>query len=139
MNTKLSSETELTIIQCAHRFDGYAYTKERLGTKAAVSDSEHTHLLQQLKHLQENGRLYTNPLDNMAVNFYLHRCFYHQGELPAAFSAHWFDMVFLYLHLYRMPTPSIHQHSDAHEWDQRPKGAAERAAAEIRLLLQRRG
>ena len=50
-----------------------------------------------------------------------------------------YDMVLYYLHLYRLPTPTVHRHELAREWDRCSKGAAERAAAEICTLLRRHG
>ena len=52
--------------------------------------------------------------------------------LPAQFSLEWHYMALYCLHLYRLHTPTIHHHVSAGDWDRRAKGAAERAATELR-------
>lgn len=74
----------------------------------------------------------------MLVNFFLHRSFHHTGWLPEAYTEHWYYMVYLYLHNYRLSAPEKYRHSSmAKEWEQRPQGSAEAAAAEIRKILMR--
>jgi hypothetical protein len=127
MNTGLTDEAESTISVCAHRFDGYAYAKAHSGTE----------LLTLLNNAQLTGKFSIQPLENFAANFYLHRSFHGQGTLPTQFTPEWYDMALFYLHLYQLPTPIVLRHTSASDWDRRPKGAAERAAAEIRSLLRR--
>lgn len=135
MSTNLTSESEQTIINLGHAFDGYAYAVKVWHSPEAGG---HTALGQRLKQVQESGRLFLNASDNFAINFYLHRGFHHQGWLPEARSPHWYDMLFFYLHLYRTPIPTAHQHPGmGMSWINRPKGAAEAAAAEIRQILRR--
>jgi hypothetical protein len=133
MHTGLTSEDELTIITCALRFDGYDYAE----VHPTGADHPHSGLATLLLNAQATGKFSPRPLENFAANFYLHRCFHGHGTLPAQFTPEWYDIVLYYLHLYRIPTPAVHRHASASEWDQRPKGAAERAAAVIRSLLRR--
>ena len=135
MNTSLTPETDQTIINLAHAFDGYAYAKEAW---QLAEERVHSTLAERLQQTQQTGRLAVRPADNFAINFYLHRSFHHQGWLPEARSPHWYDMLFFYLHLYRAPIPTAHQHPSMYlSWANRPKGSAEAAAAEIRQLLRR--
>lgn len=133
MNTGLTPEDELTIITCALRFDGYDYAEAHY----TGADHPHSGLATLLRNAQATGKFSTRPLENFGANFYLHRCFYGHGTLPAQFTPEWYDMALYYLHLYRTPTPVVHRHTSAPEWNQRPKGAAEGAAAAIRSLLRR--
>jgi hypothetical protein len=133
MNTGLAPEVELTIVTCALRFDGYNYAE----VQHPGVEHPHAGLAALLRNAQVTGKFSTRSMENFAANFYLHRCFHGHGTLPAQFAPEWYDMVFYYLHLYRVPTPAIYRHASTTEWDQRPKGAAERAAAEIRFLLRR--
>ena len=135
MNTGLTPEDELTIITCALRFDGYDYAEAH----PTGADHLHSGLAALLRNAQTTGKFSTRPLENFGANFYLHRCFHGHGTLPAQFTPEWYDMVLYYLHLYRVQTPTAHRHASAPEWDQRSKGAAERAAAAIRSLLRRHG
>lgn len=134
MLTGLATETEQTIINLSHVFDGYAYAVKVWHSPEAGGL---TALGQRLKQVQESGRLFLNASDNFATNFYLHRTFHHWGWLPGAKSPEWYTMLFFYLHLYRIPVPVAHRHESHAIWVSRPKGAAEAAAAEIRQLLQR--
>jgi hypothetical protein len=131
--TGLTPEAEATIKACALRFDGYAYAGTQVLSKARIPIT----LANLLENAQYSGRFSVNPVKNFAANFYLHRCFHGHGTLPEQFSPLWHDMSLYYLHLYRLPTPSTHKHSLAFEWEHRAKGTAERAAAEIRVLLRR--
>lgn len=131
--TGLTPETEETISACAHRFDGYAYAKAHLPHQGTWGSE--FHIL--LGKAQTTGKFSVNPLENFAANYYLHRGFHGHNVLPTQFSPTWYDMVLYYLHLYRLPTPEVHRHVSAGDWDRRPKGAAERAAAELRTLLRR--
>jgi len=94
-------------------------------------------MAEKITHYKKSSRFYLKAEENFAMNSYLHRSFHHSGYLPEANTDRWYDMVFLYLHLYRLPVPVAHQHSLYSEWAGRPKGAAESAAAEIRLILRR--
>ncbi|QNE42030.1 hypothetical protein F1C16_20630 (plasmid) [Hymenobacter sp. NBH84] len=134
MSTNLTSETEKTIISLGHAFDGYAYAGKVWNTPEAEI---HTVLGQRLMQVQESGRLFLNASDNFATNFYLHRSFHHWGWLPAAKSAEWYTMLFFYLHLYRITVPQAQRHESHTIWANRPIGAAETAAAEIRQILRR--
>jgi hypothetical protein len=122
-------------MDCAHRFDGYAYLKE-------IKSREYSgpqYLSEMQKYIERTGKLFASPIQNMATNFFLHRCFHHWGWLPSAYSPEWYQMAFFYLHLYRLPTPAKYRHDNsASQWDKREKGAAEAAAAEIRQMLMRR-
>jgi hypothetical protein len=133
--TGLTAEARLTIITCALRFDGYAYVEANLPPQTSWNSAFQT----LLGDAQSTGKFSPNPVENFAANFYLHRSFYGHGMLPGQFSPTWYDMALYYLHLYRLPTPAIHRHDSAGDWDRRAKGAAERAAAELRTLLRRRG
>jgi hypothetical protein len=129
----LSDKAEHIIGLFATQFDGYAYA----GTFHPLFGDAHDHLGHLLRRISTTGKFSMNPSENFAANFYLHRSFrWSAGELPGTFAPGWFDMVFFYLHLYRQPVPPDHRR-DSHEWQQRPKGAAEQAAAEIRQLLRR--
>jgi hypothetical protein len=130
--TGLTPEAELAISRCALRFDGYAYIDAQPLMKMHIPVT----LADLLYKAQHSGRFSTNPTKNFASNFYLHRCFHGNGTLPAQFSPTWYDMVLYYLHLYRLPTPATYRHASSVDWEKRPKGTAERAAAEIRLLLR---
>ena len=90
-----------------------------------------------MMYVQESGRFFLKAADNFATNFYLHRTFHHWGWLPAAKSTEWYTMIFLYLHLYRIPIPSAHRHESHAVWASRRTGDTESAAAEIRLTLRR--
>lgn len=134
MDSKLTHETERAIINCAHRFDGYAYyeTVKKPGVEAPA------YLDEAQRYFNSTGKLFNSPVKNMLVSFFLHRQFHHWGWLPSAYTEHWYYMVYLYLHTYRLPTPDKYiNNSMAKEWDQRPQGAAEAAAAEIRKMLMR--
>ena len=133
--TGLTDEGVLTIGNCALRFDGYAYAEAHLPHFENWDRVYHA----LLDKARTNGRFAMNPVENFAANFYLHRGFYGQKILPIQFSPEWYDMTLYYLHLYRLPTPTVHRHVLADEWDRRSKGAAERAAGEIRALLRRHG
>lgn len=135
MDSKLSLDTNQAIINCASRFDGYAYyeTIKKLGVEAPAYIDEAQ------RYFNSTGKLFGSPVKNMLVNFILHRQFHHWGWLPGAYSEHWYYMVYLYLHLYRLPTPEKYRHSStANEWENRRQGSAEAAAAEIRKLLMRK-
>ena len=134
MNSGLTPETEQTIINLAHAFDGYAYAERHWQAEG----SSHQTLPQRWQQMQESNRFFLDSEVNFAVNFYMHRGFRHQGFLPELRSAHWFDMVLLYLHLYRLPIPQKGHHAEFYKsWAHRPKGSAEAAAAEIRQALRR--
>jgi hypothetical protein len=135
MSSMLSSGIEQTIINLAHSFDGYAYAKQ---VWYNPDQEVYTTLNERLAQVQESGKFFVRVEDNLAVNFYLHRTFHHWGWLPEAHSSHWYDMLFLYLHLYRTPVPEAHRHPELYaKWQNRPKGSAEAAAAEIRQVLRR--
>jgi hypothetical protein len=134
MDTKFTYETERAIINCAHRFDGYAYyeTVKKPGVEAPA------YLDKAQSYFNSTGKLFGSSVKNMLVNFFLHRQFHHWGWLPSAYSGHWYYMVYLYLHTYRLPTPEKYSNSSmAKDWEQRPQGTAEAAAAEIRKMLMR--
>ena len=131
----LTDEAKATIDACALRFDGYAYAEAHLPHFENWGRVYHD----LLDKARTTGKFSVNPVENFAANFYLHRGFYGQGTSPVQFSPEWYDMVLYYLHLYRLPTPTVHRHELAGEWDRRSKGAAERAAGEIRALLRRHG
>ena len=134
MNTGLSPETDQTIINLAHAFDGYAYAEKAW---QLAEERVRSTLAERLQQMQQTGLLAVRVADNSAVNFYLHRMFHHWGWLPEARSPHWYDMLFLYLHLYRAPIHAAHQHPAMYmSWANRAKGAAEAAAAEIRQTLR---
>jgi hypothetical protein len=136
MNTGLTPETDQTIINLAHAFDGYAYAKKAW---QLAEERVQSTLAERLQQTQQTGRLAVRVADNFALNFYLHRGFHHQGWLPAVRSPHWYDMLFFYLHLYRAPIPTAHQHPSMYShWAKRPAGSAEAAAAEIRQMLRRK-
>jgi hypothetical protein len=131
--TGLTNEARVTISNCALRFDGYAYVKAHLPHLGNWSSEFHA----LLEKAQSTGKFSVNHLENFAANYYLHRGFHGQGSLPELFSPGWYDMALYFLHLYRLPTPAVHRHASADDWDRRPRGAAERAAAEFRQLLRR--
>jgi len=134
MNSGLTPETEQTIINLAHAFDGYAYAERHWQAEGSGQQT----LLQRWQQIQESNRFFLDPEVNFAVNFYMHRGFRHQGFLPELRSAQWFDMALLYLHLYRLPISQEGRHTEFYKsWAHRPKGAAEAAAAEIRQVLRR--
>ena len=134
MYSGLTPETEQTIINLAHAFDGYAYAKRHWQAER----SSHQTLLQHWQRMQDSNRFFLDPEVNFAVNFYIHRGFRHQGFLPELRSAQWFDMVLLYLHLYCLPISQEGRHAEFYQgWAHRPKGGAEAAAAEIRQALHR--
>ncbi|WP_143164265.1 hypothetical protein [Hymenobacter daecheongensis] len=131
MNTGLTSTTEQTIIEFAHAFDGYRYAEK-------VWLGQHPNGAKYLNLLRETGKLPAKAEDGLTVNFLLHRGFHHQGWLPEAQFVDWYDMLYLYLHLYRLPIPSVYRHTALYgKWANRTKGSAEAAAAEIRQLLRR--
>jgi hypothetical protein len=134
MSIELTRAMENAILHLAHAFDGYAYAKLALpGIEEPI-----VKLDVRLNKLASSGRFFLRAEENFAVNFYLHRMFHQWGDLPGARSPHWYDMVFLYLHLYRVPIATAYRHPDMFEsWDQRPKGSTEKAAAEIRQVLRR--
>jgi len=134
MNTSLSLETEQTILNLGNNaFDWYSYAQKKWSGQEDI----HTRMDQKLKHFKETARLSPIAEVNFAINSYLHRNFHHWGYLPEANTDYWYDMLFLYLHLYRLPVPTTHRHSSYSDWVNRPKGAAETAAAEIRQVLRR--
>ena len=134
MNTGLTPETDQTIINFAHAFDGYAYAQQRWPGEEGYGQR----LSQLVADVERTGRLAVSYEENAAANFGLHRGFHHQGWLPEQFTHSWFSMVFLYLHLYRLPVPVAHRHAEMYAaWAMRTKGSAEAAAAEIRQLLRR--
>lgn len=135
MFTNLTQQTEQMILDLGHAFDGHAYATKALHTS---DEGFHELLGKRVKQIQESGRLFLNAADNFATNYYLHRTFHHWGWLPAAKSAEWYVMLFFYLHLYRVPIPPAYRHASVYaDWANRPKGAAEAAAAEIRQQLRR--
>lgn len=135
MNSNLTQDTEKAITNCAHRFDGYAYyeTVKKPGVEAPA------YIAEAQRYFNSTGKLFGSPLKNMLANFILHRQFHHWGWLPEAYSNEWYYMVYLYLHTYRLSTPEKYKHSSsAIDWESRPQGSAEAAAAEIRKMLMRR-
>ena len=135
MNTGLTSETAQTIINFGNAFDWYAYAQKVW--PGCDTGTLHARMGERVKHMKESSRFFLKAEDNFAINSYLHRNFHHWGHLPEANTEYWYDMAFLYLHLYRLPVPATHQHSLHDNWVRRPKGAAEAAAAEIRQALRR--
>ena len=135
MNTGLTAETTQTIINLGHAFNWYAYARK---TWPGRDDAAlHAAMGQQLQHLKASSKLYLRADENFAVNSYLHRNFHHWGYPPTAHTDYWDAMVFLYLHLYRLPVSTEYRHLLYAGWVSRPKGAAEAAAAEIRQVLRR--
>jgi hypothetical protein len=135
MNSGLTSETTQTIINFGNAFDWHAYAQKVWpGCDTGVL---HARMGEKVKYLRKAFRLHVKAEENFASNSYLHRLFHHWGYLPEANTEYWYDMAFLYLHLYRLPIPVAYQHSLYNDWVMRPKGAAETAAAEIRLVLRR--
>lgn len=128
----LSEDAQQLIIDHALQFDGYAYANS-LHVEPQASKA---HLDALLNRVQSTGKFSITPAENFAANFYLHRCFYSHGYLPEKSTAMWYDMVLFYLHLYRQPVPAAFK-KFSHGWEHRSKGAAERTAAEIRLILHR--
>jgi hypothetical protein len=135
MNSGLTPETAQTLINFGNAFDWYAYA-QKVGPDCGTG-ALHGKMGEKIKYIKETSRLHLKAEDNFAVNSYLHRSFHHSGYLPEANTDTWYDMVFLYLHLYRLPVQAAHQHPLHSEWVKRPKGAAEAAAAEIRQVLRR--
>jgi hypothetical protein len=135
MNSGLTSETAQTITNFGNAFNWHAYAQKVW--PGCDTGALHTKMGEKVKYLKENSRLHIKAEDNFATNSYLHRLFHHWGCLPEANTEYWYDMAFLYLHLYRLPVPTAHQHSLHSEWIKRPKGTAESAAAEIRQVLRR--
>lgn len=135
MNSGLTPETAQTIINFGNAFDWYAYAQKVW--PGCDTGALHGKMAEKIKHLRESSRFYLKAEENFAINSYLHRSFHHSGNLPEANTDYWYDMVFLYLHLYRLPVPVAHQHALHSEWLRRPKGAAETAAAELRSVLRR--
>lgn len=131
----LTEATRQLLIQHANRFDGYAWAKAQGDPAGGGPGYLGKHLYEPFR---QTRRVPVSPDAALALNFYLHRLFYHWGHLPGTGNAEWMEMVLLYLHTYRLPTPPKLRHELAREWEQRPKGAAEAAAAEIRALLMRR-
>lgn len=129
----LSAETSLLIIQQAHRFDGYAWAAAQTGR---ADDHELLHGLYET--FRRAFRIPAEPVAALALNFYVHRCFYHAGCRPDPGSDDWDGMVLRYLHTYRIPAAKAFRHASGKDWERRPKGSAERVAAEIRLTLARR-
>jgi len=135
MNTGLTSETAQTIINFGNAFDWYAYAQS--AWPGCDVDILHKRMKEKIDHIKTSSRLYLQVEDNFAINSYLHRNFHHWGYLPEANTEYWYNMTFLYLHLYRLSVPTAYRHSLHNEWVKRPKGAAESAAAEIRQALRR--
>ena len=130
----LADRTRQLLIVHAHRFDGYAWANTQAGGNAGGPE----YLAERLyKPFQNSRRIPTDPAAALALNYYLHRNFYHWGYLPGPRQVEWMEMIFLYLHTYRLPTPKVFRHQSAKEWEKRPQGAAEAAAAEIRSLMMR--
>ncbi|GAA4365856.1 hypothetical protein GCM10023185_36530 [Hymenobacter saemangeumensis] len=135
MNTGLSPEATQTIINLGHAFNWYAYAQKKW---PGLDDAGlHAEMGQMLQHLKTSAKLYLRADDNFAVNSYLHRTFHHWGSPPEAHTDYWYDMAFLYLHLYRIPVSPDYRHLLYTGWVSRPKGAAEAAAAELRQVLRR--
>ncbi|MFD2514208.1 hypothetical protein ACFSRY_10045 [Pontibacter locisalis] len=136
MDSKLTHDTTKAIMNCATRFDGYAYfeTVKKPGIEAPA------YLIEAQRYFNSTSELFGSSSKNMLVNFFLHRQFHHWGWLPDAYSDEWYYMVYLYLHTYRLPTPEKYRiNSMAKEWEHCPQGSAEAAAADIRkMLMQRR-
>lgn len=133
MSSALTTEARQILILFSSVFDGYRYAEHRWQlTEAAV----HPILNEKWHQVQESSCLLVRAEDNFALNFYIHRTFRHWGELPTAGPA-WYDMLFLYLHLYRLPVPVEYRRAAEYtQWINRRKGAAEAAAAEVRQLLR---
>lgn len=136
MNTGLSSATNQTLVSLGSAFDWHAYTQKVWPEADTVT--LHAKMGEEIKDLQTSSKLRVVVERNFALNSYLHRNFHHWGYLPAAYTEWWYDMLFLYLHLYRLPVPVTYRHALYTSWVGRPKGAAEAAAAEIRQALKRK-
>ena len=131
----LTEAAQQLVINHALRFDGYAWAK----AQGAPDGGGPAYLGKRLyEPFRQSGRIPIDPATALALNFCLHRNFYHSGQLPGPGNREWVEMVLLYLHTYRLPTPPVFRHRLADEWDQRPKGSAEALAAEMRQLLARR-
>lgn len=127
--------TEQVLIDEAHRVDGYAWAAHQIKGSTDVTTFFKNELYDPLV---QTWRLPHDPLAALALNFWLHRNFRHWGALPSAGSPEWLQMVLLYLHTYRLATPSAFRHDQASAWEGRKKGSAEAVAAELRGLLARR-
>lgn len=129
----LAESTEIFLINHALRVDGYAWAL----AQGAPDGARPKFLIERLyQPFRTTRRIPADPDAALALNFCLHRRFYHYGQLPGYGDTQWWEMCLLYLHTYRLPTPSAFRHSRfALQWEQRPKGSAEAAAAEIRSLL----
>lgn len=136
MSIKLTPATEQTIISLGLAFDGYTYARNTLITHY---EGVHEILSRRMTEVQDTCRLLVNDSDNFAVNNYLHRNYQNMGGMPELHSVQWYTMLFFYLHLYRIPVPEAYRYASYDEWAQRPAGAAEAAAREIRQVLSRRG
>jgi hypothetical protein len=134
METGLTPDTEHRLLSLGQVFDGYAYAR---GVWHCQEEEVHPTLKKRLQHVQETGKLFLQPTDNLATNFYLHRMFHHWGWLPATKSKEWYTMLYFYLHLYRVPLSVTQQFVSESDWLRRPKGSAEAAAAEVRFVLRR--
>jgi hypothetical protein len=122
------------LVDHAHRFDGYAWAQ----TQRDWNEDGPGYLAKQLyEPFKRTRRLPADSAATLALNFYLHRNFHHWGHLPGRDLVEWSEMILLYLHTYRMPTPQQFRHELAQAWEQRSKGAAEAAASEIRSLVIR--
>ena len=132
--TRLTDRTSQLVIQQALRFDGYAWAKAHGADDGGVQGFLTKRLYEPY---QRTWRVPADSASAMALNFWLHRIFYGWGSLPQPGSAEWMQMVFLYLHTYRLPAPKAFGHASPTEWDSRPKGSAEQVASEIRLVLAR--
>jgi hypothetical protein len=130
----LANQTQKLLIVHAHRFDGYAWAKTQAGGNEGGPDYLEERLY---KPFRQSRRIPTGPAAALALNYYLHRNFHHWGYLPGPSQVEWMEMVLLYLHTYRLPTPTEFRHQSAQDWERRPHGAAEAAAAEIRSLMMR--
>lgn len=131
----LTEPTLQLLVHHAHRFDGYAWAQ----TQRDWNDDGPGYLASRLyEPFQRTRRIPVDSAAALALNFYLHRSFHHSGYLPVPDQVEWTEMILLYLHTYRLPTPPKFRHISSQDWEQRPKGTAEAAASEIRSLLIRR-
>ena len=136
MSTSLTKKAEQAIISLGHVFNVHTYARQ-----VWLSDDEsrlQEEMAARYQKIRGGGHFWLRPEDNFVVNLYLHRMFHHRGYLPEARSPEWYEMVLLYLHLYRVPVLGAHRHNTSYpDWAGRPKGSAEATASEIRLLLSR--
>jgi hypothetical protein len=135
VNTGFAATTNQALVTLGNAFDWQFYTQK--AWPEADTGALHAKMGEEIAHVQTSSEFHVTVERNFALNSYLHRNFHHWGYLPAANTEWWYNMLFLYLHLYRLPVPVGYRHALYADWIARPKGAAEAAAAEIRQALKR--